>query len=185
MSSYLCNHYFDAFTEKEANMSHRLQIQYRELERRAKQIKELQEELENMKSKLQNTDEALKSEKDKNDEVLILNIELQKQLNEEKKKTNEMKTIIISKALEMNTEKHRNKYLKRKNKKLVLALNKEKYMNLQLIKSKEVTMKEPLNSRKRKAHNDEEIGKKIKMEWKLDGNDEIFIENQSEQYGMM
>ena len=64
--------------------------------------------------------------------------------------------------------------LKRKNRELKLALEKSKKINSQLIKQEDVTEKELPNTRNRKVENDEEIMKKIILEWKLDGNNEIF-----------
>ena len=85
-----------------------------------------------------------------------------------------MISIIQLKTLEINTEKYRNKYLKRKNRELKLALEKSKKINSQLIKQEDGTEKELPNTRNRKVENDEEIMKKIILEWKLDGNNEIF-----------
>ena len=64
--------------------------------------------------------------------------------------------------------------LKRKNRELKLALEKSKKINSQLIKQEDVTEKELPNTRNRKVENDEEHMKKIILEWKLDGNNEIF-----------
>ena len=156
------------------SQSHRLQIQYRVLKRRRKQIKQLQEESNNMKLKIQSLEKVFKVEKNKNVEASSFNEKLQKDLDVEKKKTNEMVSIIQLKTLEINTEKYRNKYLKRKNRELKLALEKSKKINSQLIKQEDGTEKELPNTRNRKVENDEEIMKKIILEWKLDGNNEIF-----------